>query len=125
MSDLFGLDIAGILSDAIGSAGGLAPATLVKVHLGSRVPGDLAGGTRADTLEYATTGTLSTRTEHDPQTLTRRERMVVTLLGAALTAAGVVPEAGDRVAIEGATYDVVAVDRDPAAATYECTVAGA
>jgi hypothetical protein len=37
----------------------------------------------------------------------------------------VAPEAGDLVTIEGATYSISAVTRDPAAATYSCTVAGA
>ena len=129
MPDLFGLDIGGILRDAIGSAGGLRPVTLVKVYTGSRVPGDLAGGTNADTVSYTTEGILEAGSDRDftgtGWAMTRRQRAIVTVLGAPLTEAGVAPDVGDRVTIEGATYEIKIVDRDPAAATYSLQGVGA
>ena len=70
---------------------------------------------------------LDLRTERDwtgnAWDMTRRQKAIITILGKPLGA--IVPESGDRVTIEGATYDVTAVDRDPAAATYSLTVVGA
>lgn len=126
MPDLFGLDIAGILETAIDRAGGLRPATLVKVVPGARTPGSLTGGTNADPVSYATQGTVTRGNVADPGTLTRREDVSIMLLGAALGRAGVEPEVGDRVIVDGVTYAVTGpVGSDPAAATYTFPAAGA
>lgn len=125
MPDLFGLDIAGIVRDAITGAGGLRPATLIKVTPGTRTALALAGGTNPTQASYTTQGILEIRTVHDAGDMTRRQKAVITLLGKPLTESSVAPEAGDRVTLEGATYDVTEVQRDPAAATYTCTVVGA
>ena len=127
MPDLFGLDIAGIVADALTSAGGLAAATLVKIYPGSRVPGALTGGVNPTSTSYTTTGILETRAERDwagsGWTMTERKKATITLVGKPLTDAGVTPEAGDRVTLEAVTYEIITVDRDPAAATYSLTVA--
>ena len=129
MPALFGLDIAGIVSDAIAGAGNLRPATLVKVTPGTRTVGSLSTGTNPTQASYTTQGVFEPTTKGDwngsSWDMTRREVGTVTLLGKPLTAAGVVPEAGDLVTIEGATYSISAVSRDPSAASYTCTVTGA
>ena len=123
MPDLFGLDIASIVNSAIGDAGGLRPATLVKMTPGTRTGGSLSYGTNPTQASYTTSGIFEPSTAADAQTLTRRQRGTVMLLAKPL--GSVVPETGDQVTIEGAAYAVEAVSRDPAAATYSCTVSGA
>lgn len=135
MPDLFGLDLAGIVEAALDSAGGLLPATLIKVRPGARTPGDLASGTNADATSYPTQGIAQPGSDRDfagsSWQATRLQRCTITLLGAPLTRAGVEPEVGDRVAIvdiNGATVTYTIdgpVARDPAAATYTLTAAGA
>lgn len=131
MPDLFGLDLAGIVEAALDSAGGLLPATLIKVRPGSRTPGDLASGTNADATSYPTQGIAQPSSSADGGTLTDRKQVAITLLGAPLTRAGVEPEVGDRVTIvdvNGATVTYTIdgpVARDPAAATYTLTAVGA
>lgn len=126
MPDLFGLDLGGIVETALDSAGGLRPATLVRVTPGDRTPGNLTGGTNPDATSYPTQGTVTRGNATDPGTLTRRETVSVMLLGAPLSRAGVAPEVGDRVTVDGVTYDVTGpVDSDPAAATYTFAAAGA
>lgn len=124
MPDLFGLDLAGIVADAIGVAGGLRPATLIRVYPGSRVPGALTGGTHPDPVSYTTEGLVQTSTTADPGTLTNRTTTTVTLLGRDLLAAGVEPTVGDRVTLDGLTYELTgAVSSDSSGATYQFTAA--
>jgi len=44
------------------------------------------------------------------------------LLIAESGSAALVPSSGDRITVEGATYFIVSVGRDPAVATYPCQV---
>lgn len=129
MPDVFGLNIAEILESAVSAAGGLRPATLIKVTPGTRTAGSLADGTNPIRVRYQTQGIVEPTSKGDwngqAWDMTRRETVTVTLLGAPLTRAGAVPESGDLVEIEGATYALGQVTRDPAAATYSCTAAGA
>jgi hypothetical protein len=130
MPSLFGIDIAAELNAAISSAGGVLDATLTKHTPGTRTPGDLAGGTNPTGATYACKGflELGTRTagasgDFGPS-LTRESSATVTLLGASI-ASGAIPVAGDHVTIEGATWAISSVSRDPAGAAYVCTVRGA
>ncbi len=116
-------DIASLAYDGVTSALDLPAATLVKVILGSRVPGDLAAGTQSETVEYATVAVPEKRTAHDPQTLTRRQAATITLMSHPLTVAGVEPEAGDRVTTGGVTYQILDVQFP--GGVYVLTVAGA
>lgn len=119
---LFGVDIAGVIAQAMGP--GLLAATLIKVFPGTRTSGNLAGGTNASTLSYPARGfTESYRASQIDGDLVRRGDRKVVLLGATIPGR-VVPEAGDRLTIEGRTFSVVRVERDPAAATYTLQVRG-
>ena len=132
MTRLFGLDIAAIVNASIKSAGGLLPATLIKVSPTTRDPGDLPGGTNAEERSYACQGMIEHGAglsqgsfgEASAGDMYRQERgIVVTLLGASIEA-GKVPEPGDRVTIEGVAYEVRSVSSDPARATYDLVVFG-
>ncbi len=118
---LFGLDIAKIVADSIKSAGGVLDATLISVTPGT--------GTDAEPNSFKpTTTTHSARgfidDYRDSQvdgTIVRRGDRRVTLLGATISPP-VAPKTNDRVTIEGFTFDVQKVRRDPAGATYELQV---
>lgn len=123
MPNLFGLDLAGIVNGAIESAGGVLPATLTKLRNGTRIPGDVAGGRSYDQTDYAARGFMAKGSRTPPGDLGSSTTATIVLLGASIEG-GAVPEASDRVTIEGETWDVVSVARDPAAATYTLAVRG-
>lgn len=114
---LFGIDIAGTLSSAISSAGGVTPAVLIKRTPGSRTSGSPAAGTNATEIRIPC------------QAIDERKdgAHAVTLLGASIVYQGarIVPEVGDAIEVRGATVEVGAVEADPACAAYTCTAAGA
>ena len=114
---LFGLDIAGTVANAIGSAGGVTPAVLIKRGPRVRATADPASGTR------------STDTRIPCQAIDEREDggHAVTLIGASIVYQGarVVPEVGDAIELRGYQLEVGAVEVDPAAAAYTCAAAGA
>ncbi len=120
MPRLFGQDIAGQIAQALG--GHLLPATLTKVIPGARTPSNLPGGTGATTADYTARGIIEDYTDAqiDGTLIAAGDRKVL-LLGASIAGAAV-PMPGDRVTIEGATYNVRRVERDPAGATYSLTV---
>lgn len=118
MPDLFGLDIAGIVADAIGP--GVLDATLTKEVAGNRTEGSLTGGMNAVPTNYGCRGFVDDYSASQIDgTLIRENDHKVTLLGGTLPS-GVIPQQGDEILIEGTTYEVIKVKRDPAAATYTC-----
>lgn len=121
MPDLFGLDIAGVLNDAMGSD--LLQGQLRKKAREARAPGNLTGGTAGafgDPVDF--NGFIEERSEENRgNTLTRLGGKVVSVLGGSLPA-GTIPERGDSLAIEGETYVIKKTTRDPAGAMYECQV---
>lgn len=133
MPSLFGLNIAREVNAALRSAGGVLDATLIKVTAGTRTAGNLANGTNPTETSYACKGFMETATnvslgtfgEATAGDLNVQERQTVSLLGDSIEGGTIAPVAGDRVTIEGATYSIQAVTRDPAGAVYECAVAGA
>lgn len=123
MPNLFGIDIAGIIGNELGPS--LLPATLIKVTASTRTPGSLTSGMNPTSLNYSVRGILSDYEDHQINgTLIVKGDKQVLLLGATI-AGGQIPVAGDRVIIEGNTYNIIKVSRDPAAATYTCQVRGA
>ena len=122
MPKLFGIDIAGLVGKQLGKS--LLPLTLTKVTAGTPTAGSLTGGSNPTTADSAARGILDDyrAVQIDGELIQRGDRKVL-ILGATITPA-VVPEPGDRVTIEGATFNVVRVERDPAAATYTCQVRG-
>lgn len=121
---LFGIDIAGIVNDSIQGAGGLRPAVLTKATYGARTAGSLSGGKAKTTKDYAASGLIEDYRDDqiDGEVIVRGDRKVM-LLGASIEG-GVIPAVGDEVTIEGASYRVEHVTRDPAAATYSLQARG-
>lgn len=119
---LFGIDITKLVADNIGP--GVLPATLTKVAPGTRTPGQLTGGTNPTTTDYSCRGFINKkdRRNQDGQ-LVHDGSVTILLLGGTISGGSVAPEIGDRVTIEGSTFVINALDRDPAGATFtlQCT----
>ena len=115
---LFGIDIAGTLSSAISSAGGVTSAVLIKRTPGTRTSGNPAAGTNATEIRIPCQAIVD---GSDAEA-------AITLLGASIVYQGarVVPEAGDAIEVRGRTLEIgERPEADPAAATYTCRAAGA
>ena len=125
MADIFGLDLAGIVNDAINDAGGLIPLTLLTRTGGTRTTGDPAGGRNATESPSTGQGIIEDYLDDEIDgTVVRQGDRRVLIMGASLPS-GVVPSTNDSVTIEGRTYKIVGpVKRDPAAASYTCQARG-
>lgn len=114
---LFGVNISGIIKDNIGP--GVLAATLTKFTPGTRTPGQLTGGTNPTSASYSCRGFIDRQANKDLRgTLIDDGNVVIVLIGDTIDGGASAPEGGDQVTIEGTTYTVGVVDRDPAAATY-------
>ena len=120
MANLFGIDIAGIVAQEIGP--GLLPATLIQVRNGVRTPGNLTGGTNPTENNIGGRGVISDYADSQINgTLIKKGDRQVLLIANTFPGKPV-PVPDDKVIIENLTYNIVAVKRDPAAATYKCQV---
>lgn len=120
MANLLKGPIAKQVAKALQKAGLTLPATLTKATAGTRTPGDISGGTNPSTTDYAAQGYIdSYAIALIDGTLILENDRKITLLGASI-AGGVTPANGDKITIDGTTYRVIRVDRDPASATYSC-----
>ena len=116
---LFGVDISGIIRDNVGP--GVLAATLTKSTNGTRTAGQLTGGTQPTTATYTCRGFIDRQARRTLDgSLIDNDYVQIVLIGDSIASAAV-PEQGDRITIEGATYIVAVIDRDPAAATYTCS----
>lgn len=115
---LFGVDISGLINANVGP--GVNDATLTKVTPGTRSPGQLTGGTNPATADYACKGFVDpiSRDRVDG-TLVKDGDANVQIVGDSV-ASGQVPEVGDTVTILSRTYEIVAIEVDPALALYTC-----
>lgn len=122
MPNLFGIDIAGLVSKNIGP--GLPAATLTKITQGSRTTGSLTGGANPTSTAHSCKAVLSDYNDYQMSNtvIQTGDRKVLILTNT--ISGGVVPAMGDKITIEGATYNIIRAKRDPAAATYECQVRG-
>lgn len=119
MTKLFGVDISGLIHKYVSP--GVLDATLTKLVPGTRTPGDLASGTNPTPTSYACRGFVSSQdVRPHPESLISDGSVKIVLIGDSI-ASGAVPELNDRVTIEGSTYQIDKLDRDPAAATYTLT----
>lgn len=116
--ELFGIDIAGLVHDNISD--GVLPATLIKVTEGERDPNNLAGGLNSTETSYSARGFIDSYNDNqiNNTTVLRSDRRI-TLIGNSIQGRQI-PNTDDKITIEGSTYDIVNVQRDPAAATYVC-----
>lgn len=122
MPQLFGLDIAGIVSDAIGSAGDVRPGSFVRTAQGTRGAGDsVLDGASGATTTHSFKGFTETTTVRIDGTDTPMAK--VSILGASVTPAAV-PKVGDVVTFSDSDSSeswtlTELVGRDPAAALFE------
>ena len=113
---LFGVDIAKLIADAIGP--GVLDATLTRVVPGSR-GANLTGGTNPTTTAYACKGFIDSKMrEAIDGTLVKDGDVTIVLIGNTISGGTVAPQTSDQVTIEGSTYVVSGLDRDPAGATF-------
>lgn len=118
VNSLFGVPIASIIANAVGP--GVLPATLVKKAAGTRTTGALSAGTNPTSTSYACRGFIDDYSAFAVSAgMVQMQDKRITLLGATISNGTVAPAPGDDVTIEGATYAVVRVKRDPAGATFE------
>ncbi|MBA3421660.1 MAG: hypothetical protein H0U12_07175 [Thermoleophilaceae bacterium] len=114
--------IAKIVAKALKSAKMTKAATLTKLSVGTRMPGVVTAGTNPTSIDYKARGIVTDyRADQVDGTLIQKNDRQVRLVGATI-AGGQVPVPSDKVTIEGATYTVIYVSRDPAAAMYVCQV---
>lgn len=123
MTDLFGIDIAGVLNDSMTQAGGLRPLVLTKSVAGARTPGNLLAGPSVSPTTHTGQGyNENRRARIDGKVQASGKR--IGILGASLTPAAV-PEVDDTVAMDGATFTITGIPEvDPARALYVCDVQG-
>ena len=116
---LFGVNISGLIKEYIGP--GVLDATLTKSTPGSRTAGQLTGGRNPTTASYACKGFIDKQARQDfDGTLISDGQVMIVLIGDTIDGGSTKAEAGDRITIEGVTYMIDKLDRDPAAATYTC-----
>ena len=114
---LFGINISKLIKDNV--APGVLDATLTVVTAGTRTPGTLTGGTNPTTQDYSCRGFIDTQAVRDISgTLVDDGTKTIVLIGDTINGGATAPSTADRVTIEGTTYTIEAIDRDPAAATY-------
>ncbi len=114
---LFGVNISKIIADVVGP--GVLAATLIKVTPGTRTAGQLTGGTNPTETSYSCRGFIDSKAKRNAKgSLTEDGTEKVVLIGDTISGGTVAPAVNDKVTIEGSTYYIEHVDRDPAAATY-------
>lgn len=121
---LFGVDIAAEINSAM--AEDLLDATLHKVSAGTRTSGQQTSGTNPTETPYTAKGFIeegfvNEGRKNDEGTLVTVTKRRVILIGDSIEGAQE-PAENDFVTIEGMKHRVVAVQRDPARATYTCSV---
>ena len=119
MPSLFGIDIQGIVASEIGP--GVLDATLVVVTPGTRTPGNLSGGVNPTETNRTGKGFIDNYDDNaiDGTMVQMGDRKIVLITGTFGTPE-IAPKRGDKITIEGTTYNVVRTKRDPAAATFTC-----
>lgn len=120
MPNLFGVDIAQEIATAF--SGLLVPGTLTKRTVGTRTPSQLTAGTQPTEVAHTFEGILEVRQVRRTDQLGSQPASVLTIIGKSMSPAAD-PEVGDRVLFEGLTMDISEIlERDPAAATFQCLV---
>lgn len=121
-NNLFAADIAGKIAKALGPK--LLSVKLTSVTPGTPTDGSLTSGANPTTKTAVGRGIIDSyeQSQIDGTVVQTGDKRVL-ILGDTLPS-GRVPASGDRVEIEGSTYNVVAVERDPDAAAYTCQVRG-
>lgn len=117
----FGVDIQAEVAAAF--SGQVLTGTLHKKAPGSRTPGSLTAGTNATETDYSFDGFLEQKEIRMPGAVSGQLRNICTIIAGTLGGGTVAPVAGDAVTIESIRFTITdMIDRDPAAAVYECVV---
>jgi hypothetical protein len=120
-NNLFGVDIAGLIKANIGPA--VLDATLIVYTAGTRSPTQPTGGTIPTSVSHACKGFIdSQRKRNVGGTLAADGTKIVVLIGDTINGGATAPTTADQVTIEGSTYSIEKIDRDPDAATYTMQV---
>lgn len=124
----FGVDLPGILKDALADA--LLPGILTRTINAIPSPATLTGPPNASYTSHTFRGfvdewpgSFPMNYSFEPRTTVQRGDVVVTILQKTIRPF-VRPKAGDAVKIEGDTYTIVSVGRDPANAMYKLQARG-
>lgn len=121
-----GVDIAKTVAKAVAPLlqGTEFAMTLTRVTPGVRGP-DVTAGTNPTETAHTCKGVVSDYAvgQIDGTIIKQGDRRIVILAGTIAPAA--VPVPNDKLTVEGRTYRIVDVRRDPVAATYECQARGA
>lgn len=116
---LFGIDISGLVKKHI--APGLNTCVLTKITPGTRTAGNLAGGTKPTTANYAARGLIGELDQGRRENSLVRDGDLKILVVGDSVASGIIPAPGDQVTILGGTYNLIIVEVDPAKAVFVCT----
>lgn len=120
MAKIAGVDVSGIIAKEVGAvlSDSNFDAILIKVEAGTRTAGNLAGGNNPTDDPKTCKGFIDQkRRDRIGGTLVEDGDVIIVLLGDTIQDAAV-PEVNDKVTLEGTTYRIRGLDRDPAAATY-------
>lgn len=119
---LFGIDIAGILNDAMTRAGGLTPGVLTRKTVTQPTAVNPGGGGTVKTETHAFQGALESGERRVSGLRQTVQGEFLTIMGASLE---VEPRTNDAVEIEGRQLTLAQlVERDPASAAYTFRVEG-
>lgn len=122
MADIFGLDVASLVNDALQGAGGLHEGVLTKTIAGARDPSNPTAGRAQTTTTYMFSGFVEAREVRLDGALVTQARSVMTIIGASVTPTAV-PEVNDHATLGSITYELTQlISRDPASAVYEFVV---
>lgn len=125
MPNLFGIDIAQEIANAF--SGELVAGTLTKRTPGTRTGGQLTAGTQPAEVAHTFEGFLDVRNVRRPDQIGAQPLAVLSIVTKSINPAAV-PQVNDRALLQDPEFGLITVDiteilnRDPAAALFECLV---
>ena len=122
MVNLFGVNIAQIIADAIRDAGGVLAGTLTRTPPGTRNVDDPTQVTPATPVSHSFQGFIEQRSIKREDSLIVETVSVLSIIGASISPA-TTPKVNDTVSINGQTMSLIRlINADPAEAVYEFEV---
>lgn len=122
MPELFGIDIAALVNDAISGAGGLQAGTLIRQAPADRSIDDLTSAPTTREVTFDFQGFVATQSIRREDTLIVETVAVLTIIGRSIQPL-TTPLVNDRAEINEITYELTRLIRsDPASAVYEFEV---
>ena len=122
MAEIFGLDLQSLIAEGINAAGGLPPGTLYRKGARTRDAANPSQLSAIAETPYQLQAVVERRQYRREGSAITETRLVMTIIGGSLVPL-TVPEAGDRVEVDGGSYVLEELLRsDPAGAAYEFRV---